>query len=76
MRQCDQLNHGKYTCIRTNEAGSAEGSAWLKVLVRTQIIQPPSDTKVILGHVAKIYCRVSSDSGVGFDVSWFHEGKI
>eukprot|EP00090_Calanus_glacialis_P041134 TRINITY_DN7227_c0_g1_i2.p1 TRINITY_DN7227_c0_g1~~TRINITY_DN7227_c0_g1_i2.p1 ORF type:complete len:2186 (-),score=220.82 TRINITY_DN7227_c0_g1_i2:579-7136(-) len=69
-------DHGKYTCIRTNEAGSVEGSAWLKVLVRTQIIQPPSDTKVILGHVAKISCRVSSDSGVGFDVSWFHEGKL
>ena len=53
-----------------------DGSAWLKVLVRTQIIQPPSDTKVILGHVAKIHCKVSSDSGVGYEVVWYHEGRL
>ena len=70
------LFQGRYTCRRSNEAGSVEGSAWLKVLVRTQIIQPPSDTKVILGHIAKIHCKVSSDSGVGYEVVWYHEGRL
>jgi protein sidekick len=73
VRSTDQ---GRYTCQRSNEAGTAEGKAWLKVLVRTQIIQPPGDTKVILGHVAKIYCKVSSDSGVDYSVVWYHEGRV
>ena len=42
-------DEGKYTCVRTNEAGSVNAEAWISVLVRTQIIQPPVDTKVILG---------------------------
>jgi len=69
-------DRGKYTCIRTNEAGTVEASAWLSVLVRTQIIVPPSDTKVILGHVAKLYCKVSSDSAVLYEVVWHHDGSI
>ena len=39
-------DRGRYTCQRTNEAGTVEGEAWLTVLVRTQIVQPPADTKV------------------------------
>ena len=73
MRSTDE---GEYSCKRSNEAGTAEGDAWLKVLVRTQIIQPPGDTKVILGHVAKIYCRVSSDAGVDYNIAWYHEGQL
>ncbi len=38
-------DRGRYTCARTNEAGTLEGEAWLTVLVRTQIVQPPADTK-------------------------------
>ncbi len=43
--------------MRSNEAGSVSGSAFVTVLVRTQIVQPPVDTKVILGHVANLNCR-------------------
>ena len=32
-------DRGKYTCVRANEAGSVRGTAWVSVLVRTQIIQ-------------------------------------
>ncbi len=88
---------GKYTCIRTNEAGSVEESAFLSVLgmyfffylfmvlvikiayffllVRTQIVQPPVDTRVILGHVATMQCKVSGDSSVSYSVQWRHENK-
>ena len=61
-------DHGKYTCIRANEAGSISGSGILSVLVRTQIIQPPVDSKVILGHIASLTCKVSSDRNVAFQV--------
>ena len=44
--------------------------------VRTQITQPPVDTKVILGHVATLTCRVSSDTNVDFAIKWFHEGRL
>ena len=32
-------DEGKYTCERSNEAGSVQEDAWISVLVRTQIIQ-------------------------------------
>jgi hypothetical protein len=40
--------------------------------VRTQIIQPPVDTQVLLGHTATLQCKVSSDPTVPFHVDWFH----
>lgn len=43
--------------------------------VRTQIVQPPVDTKVILGHVATMQCKVSGDSSVSYSVQWRHENK-
>ncbi|XP_049831894.1 protein sidekick isoform X2 [Schistocerca gregaria] len=62
---------GKYTCRRANEGGIVEGSAFLSVLVRTQIIQPPVDTKVLLGLTATLQCKVSSDPSVPFNVTWY-----
>merc|ERR1719376_310284 len=69
-------DRGKYTCVRSNEAGSVRGQAWMTVMVRTQIIQPPADTKVILGHVAQLQCRVSADPAVPFEIDWYHEGRL
>ncbi|CAG0892307.1 unnamed protein product [Darwinula stevensoni] len=45
------------------------------LIVRTQIIQPPVDTRVILGHVATLLCKVSSDPKVPFKITWFHDGE-
>ena len=42
----------------------------------TFTLQPPVDTKVILGHVASMQCRVSADPNVPFEVDWFHEGRL
>uniref|UniRef100_A0A8D9FE64 Protein sidekick n=1 Tax=Cacopsylla melanoneura TaxID=428564 RepID=A0A8D9FE64_9HEMI len=66
---------GKYTCVRQNEAGRLEASAYLSVLVRTQIIQPPTDTRVLLGHTATLQCKVSSDPTVPYQIDWFHNGN-
>lgn len=45
-------DRGKYSCVRANEAGSVRAEAWVQVMVRTQIVQPPVDTKVNL-----VYCN-------------------
>uniref|UniRef100_A0A0K2T3X4 Protein sidekicklike [Megachile rotundata] n=1 Tax=Lepeophtheirus salmonis TaxID=72036 RepID=A0A0K2T3X4_LEPSM len=73
VRSTDQ---GKYSCIRSNTAGNTRGEAWLGVLVRTQITSPPVDSKVILGHVASLHCKVSSDQDVPYEVHWYHEGRM
>lgn len=66
---------GKYTCVRTNEAGRVEAVGYLSVLVRTQIIQPPVDTKVLLGNTATLQCKVSSDPSVPYQIDWFHNSR-
>ncbi|XP_063972668.1 protein sidekick isoform X2 [Diachasmimorpha longicaudata] len=67
---------GKYTCIRSNDAGSVNGSGYLSVHVRTQIIRPPSDTSVLLGHTAELQCKVSNDPSVPYDIDWFHNSQL
>ncbi|CAH0692396.1 unnamed protein product [Chilo suppressalis] len=63
---------GKYTCVRANDAGNVSGEAYLTVLVRTQIIAPPVDTRVLLGHTATLQCKVSNDPNVNYNIDWFH----
>lgn len=43
-------------------------------LVRTQIIQPPVDTTVLLGLTASLQCKVSSDPTVPYNIDWYREG--
>lgn len=68
-------DEGKYTCLRANEAGTVSGDAWLSILVKTQISQPPVDTRVILGRVATLQCKVSHAPTVLVHVHWFHENN-
>ncbi|XP_050687397.1 protein sidekick-like isoform X4 [Eriocheir sinensis] len=69
-------DEGKYTCLRANEAGSLTQDAWLSILVKTQISQPPVDTRVILGRVATLQCKVSHAPSVAVHVQWSHENNI
>lgn len=64
---------GLYTCTRSNKAGSVSASAFLNIMSRTQISEPPIDTQVILGHVARFSCGVRSAPGVDVRVTWRHQ---
>ncbi|CAL4121706.1 unnamed protein product, partial [Meganyctiphanes norvegica] len=64
-------DEGKYSCQRANDAGKVEGHAWLSILVKTQISQPPVDTRTILGHVATLQCKVSHAGTVQVQEIWF-----
>ncbi|GBP10993.1 Protein sidekick [Eumeta japonica] len=63
---------GKYSCVRANDAGRVSAHAYLSVLVRTQIVAPPVDTRVLLGHTATLPCKVSNDPNVKYNIDWFH----
>lgn len=38
-------------------------------------MQPPADTRVLLGLTAMLACRVSSDSSVPYNIDWYREGQ-
>ncbi|XP_056641389.1 protein sidekick isoform X2 [Diorhabda sublineata] len=71
-----ETDAGQYTCIRSNEAGKVRGSAYLQVLVRTQIVQPPVDTRVLLGQTATLQCKISSDPTVPYQLDWFRDKQL
>lgn len=43
--------------------------------MRTQIINPPSDTRVLLGLTASLQCRVSSDPSVPYNIDWYRDSQ-
>lgn len=47
----------------------------IKSTVRTQIVQPPADTRVLLGLTASLQCKVSSDPSVPFNIDWYRESQ-
>ncbi|XP_054706957.1 protein sidekick-like [Uloborus diversus] len=75
IASAESTDVGKYSCFRHNSAGSVQGFAYLTVLIRTQIVQPPVDTRVILSSTAEIQCKVSHDPAVPYSVHWFFGSK-
>lgn len=45
------------------------------IAVRTQIVQPPVDTNVLLGHTATLQCKVSSDPTVPYQRDWYYHSN-
>ena len=35
-----------------------------------------SNISQILGHVANMQCRASSDPNVPYEIRWYHEGRL
>lgn len=38
-------------------------------------MQPPADTRVLLGLTASLQCKVSSDPSVPFNIDWYRDGQ-
>lgn len=70
ITQLEKGDEGYYTCIRSNLMGSIDGTTKLNVIVRTQIDQPPVDSKVILSSTAELQCRVRHDPSVQVKIYW------
>ncbi|XP_053380573.1 protein sidekick-2-like [Mercenaria mercenaria] len=63
---------GIYTCNSSNSQGHIAASASLSVYVRTQIIRPPQDQRIIKGSTATFYCGVSHDQNIQVTWKWTH----
>lgn len=77
--QCG-LMFAMYSRCATNKLAPEEEINYYNVIlctisVRTQIIQPPVDTTVLLGLTASLQCKVSSDPTVPFNIDWYREGQ-
>lgn len=70
ITQLEKGDEGDYTCTRSNPIGSINGTTRLKVILRTQIDQPPVDSKVILSSTAELQCRVRHDHSVQIKITW------
>lgn len=70
ITQLEKNDEGDYTCVRSNPIGSINGTTKLKVLLRTQIDQPPVDSKVILSSTAELQCRVRHDHSIQAKIYW------
>ena len=70
ITQLEKADEGAYTCIRSNALGKIDGTTKLSVIIRTQIDQPPVDSKVILSSTAELQCRVRHDASVAVKIYW------
>ncbi|CAN7994178.1 unnamed protein product, partial [Ixodes hexagonus] len=70
-----KLEHsGKYTCVATNAAGSAEEQVTLTVLVPPRITKGPSPPPVMLQHPATLECQV--DAHPPARIEWTKDGEL
>ncbi|RWS25179.1 sidekick-like protein [Leptotrombidium deliense] len=69
-------DEGLYTCIRSNVYGIVNASIYLDVIVKTQILHPPQDVKVILSSTAKFRCAVRYDHSIPVSISWWMNDRL
>ncbi|XP_064012245.1 contactin-6 isoform X2 [Pogoniulus pusillus] len=66
---------GMYTCIATNQFGTARNSGNLIVKERTVITVPPSDMDATVGESIVLPCQVSHDPSVDVVFTWAFNGN-
>uniref|UniRef100_U3KGC1 Contactin 6 n=1 Tax=Ficedula albicollis TaxID=59894 RepID=U3KGC1_FICAL len=66
---------GVYTCVATNQFGTARNSGNLIVKGRTVITLAPSDTDATVGESIVLPCQVSHDPSLAVLFSWAFNGQ-
>ncbi|XP_022162397.1 neuroglian-like isoform X2 [Myzus persicae] len=61
---------GIYTCIATNNYGTANASRTLTVKEHTEIITGPEDNVVVAGSSATFYCTAIADHSLDLNIIW------
>ncbi|XP_062356556.1 contactin-6-like isoform X4 [Cinclus cinclus] len=70
-----KMDAGVYTCVATNQFGTARNSGNLIVKERTVITIPPSDTDATVGESIVLPCQVSHDPSLDVLFSWSFNGQ-
>uniref|UniRef100_A0A3Q3WUI9 Ig-like domain-containing protein n=1 Tax=Mola mola TaxID=94237 RepID=A0A3Q3WUI9_MOLML len=64
---------GLYVCKVSNNAGSAECSMELQIVVRPNFVKPLGLTAAVVGAPLHLECQVDEDTGVS--VTWTRDGR-
>lgn len=64
---------GLYVCKVSNNAGSAECSMELQIVVRPNFVKPLGPTAAVVGAPLHLECQVDEDTGVS--VTWTRDGR-
>ncbi|XP_032927583.1 contactin-6-like isoform X2 [Catharus ustulatus] len=70
-----RVDAGVYTCVATNQFGTARNSGNLIVKERTVITIPPCDTDATVGESIVLPCQVSHDPSLDVLFSWSFNGQ-
>ncbi|XP_027496536.1 contactin-6 isoform X2 [Corapipo altera] len=70
-----RVDAGVFTCVATNQFGTARNSGNLVVKERTVITIPPSDTDATVGESIVLPCQVSHDPSLAVVFMWSFNGQ-
>ncbi|XP_055662213.1 contactin-3 isoform X2 [Falco peregrinus] len=67
---------GSYTCLATNQFGTASGSTNLIVTEPTRITLAPSNMDVMVGESVVLPCQVQHDPILDISFTWYFNGTL
>uniref|UniRef100_A0A8C5UA93 Contactin-3 n=1 Tax=Malurus cyaneus samueli TaxID=2593467 RepID=A0A8C5UA93_9PASS len=71
-----KVDSGSYTCLATNQFGTARGSTSLIVTEPTRIILAPSNMDVTVGESVVLPCQVQHDPLLDISFTWYFNGTL
>ncbi|XP_009978064.1 PREDICTED: contactin-3-like, partial [Tauraco erythrolophus] len=71
-----KVDAGSYTCLATNQFGTASGSTNLIVTEPTRITLAPSNMDVTVGESVVLPCQVQHDPILDISFTWYFNGTL